>query len=630
MHRIGVFLVVSLLVTAGAVPARAASIVTEWLDDVLPAANEVASEPTVGARFFAIVQTAMYDAWSAYDPAAVAVVLGPALKNQGGLATEANKREAISHAAYTVLRTLAPQRRRALAERMAALGYDPDASTPPAELGRRAALAVLAKFHQDGADEADDFADTTGYMPRSAHIADAWQPIELFGKRQLPTTPQWQRVMPFALAGADQFRPAPPPAPGSPEWTRQIDNLIETSAALTDGQKAAAEFWAEWGSSPAPHLIELTKYVSDRNDLRIDDDVKLFFAVANAMLDASIASWDAKYAYDYVRPITAIHVLGDTVITAWKPRSLPEVLAYSTPEAAAAADGAVAHPAGIGAVAAADWEPYLPTPAFPSYVSGHSTFCAAWARVMELAIGKPDFDFRTTMHHLYVEDRQLARPVTLDYPTFSFAAAACGMSRIWGGIHWPADNESGLELGRKVGEAVWQRYQQFAMGIASPATAAFAAMRPPFWFHTSETADHPAGFAYGSGLAIDVRPGTAGTWQSKVLDAMPRGAYELKLRASSVGEAPVQLRVAIAPNGEKQTGAIGTAAALVPATGASSDVMIAWVSDGSRPVTIAITVRATGGGARLTVSAMTARRIWPVVAGTRRYYEPSLVGRVGH
>jgi hypothetical protein len=210
---------------------------------------------------------------------------------------------------------------------MAALGYDPDATTPPAALGRRAARAVLAKFRWDGANEADDFADTTGYRPRSPAIAKAWQPIELFGKRQLPTTPQWKRVMPFALARADQFRPPPPPRAGGVEWVRQIETLIETSAALSDMQKAATEFWAEWGSSPAPHLMELTKYVSDVNDLRLDDDVKLFFVVSNALLDASIASWDAKYAYDYVRAITVIHTLGDTLITAWRPRSLPDVLA---------------------------------------------------------------------------------------------------------------------------------------------------------------------------------------------------------------------------------------------------------------------------------------------------------------
>ena len=136
--------------------------------------------------------------------------------------------------------------------------------------------------------------------------------------------------MPFSLARADQFRPIPPPAPGSVEWSRQIDVLIKTSGALTDAQKAEAEYWGIWGMAPAPQLIEMTKFVSNTNDLRLDDDVKLFFVASNAILDASIATWDAKYSYDYVRPVTASRALGDASITAWRPRALTEALAYST------------------------------------------------------------------------------------------------------------------------------------------------------------------------------------------------------------------------------------------------------------------------------------------------------------
>src|SRR5271157_5889407 len=77
----------------------------------------------------------------------------------------------------------------------------------------------------------------------------------------------------------------------------------------------------------------------------------------------------------------------------------------------------------------------------PAYVSGHSAFTAAWARVMELVTGHPDLNLRIKMHHLFVEQRELADPVELFYPSFAAAAEASGMSRIWGGIHWPADNE---------------------------------------------------------------------------------------------------------------------------------------------------------------------------------------------
>jgi len=275
--------------------------------------------------------------------------------------------------------------------------------------------------------------------------------------------------------------------------------LIKTSGALTDAQKAEAEYWGIWGMAPAPQLIEMTKFVSNTNALRLDDDVKLFFVASNAIFDASIAAWDAKYAYDYVRPITAIRALGDTLISAWRPRSLTEALAYSTPAAKADAEYAVAVPAGLGEAPAADWEPYLSTPPFPGYISGHSAFTAAWARAMELAIGKPDFNFHATVRRLYVEQRELAQPVTLSYPTFAAAAEASGISRIWGGVHWPADNESGQELGRKVGENAWQRAQQFVVGTASPATAVFAALHPPFWFHDNEMSDNPAHFEAASG-----------------------------------------------------------------------------------------------------------------------------------
>ena len=602
---------------------NAASIVTEWLDQALPYAQEVAWEPTVGSRFLATLHTAMYDAWTAYDPTAVGVVSGTILKGQGGPSNEANKREAISHAAFTVLRVLAPQHAHALMEQMQALGYDPNADTPPAEVGRRAAAAVLANCRDDGANEAGNFADTTGYAPPTSGAPDAWRPIESFGKRQLPTTPQWSRVMPFSLTRADQFRPVPPPAPGTVEWSRQIDVLIKTSGALTNTQKAEAEYWGIWGMAPAPQLIEMTKFVSNTNDLRLDDDVKLFLVASNALLDASIATWDAKYVYDYVRPITAIRALGDTPIRAWRPRSLPAVLAYNTP--AAKAD-AIAVPDGLGEVRAADWEPYLPTPPFPGYVSGHSAFTAAWARAMELATGKPDFNFHETVRRLYVENRELAQPVLLSYPTFAAAAEASGISRIWGGVHWPADNDRGQELGRKVGENTWQRAQQFVLGAASPATAVFAALHSPYWFHDDEMSDHPAHFEAASGLAVDLPPGGVGVWRSIVADAMPAGAYELKLKTDVTGDQPIRLTVAIEPSGRSQANSGTLTEAIVPGTGSDGVVTVPWTSDGVRSFRVSIEARADGGSAGLLVSAIKATRVWPTVAGSPRYYEPSSVG----
>ena len=610
--------------------ANAASIVTEWLDEVLPLAKEVAWEPTTGARFLACVHTAMYDAWTAYDPVAVGAVTGTLLKDQGGPNNEANKREAISHAAFTVLRTLAPQHRRALTEWMQALGYDPNADTPAAKVGRRAALAVLAARREDGANEAADFADTTGYAPRKPGKADAWQPIDDFGKRQLPITPHWGRVMPFALTSADQFRPPPPPGLGSAEWSRQIEVLIGASAALTDAQKAAAEYWGIWGMAPPPQLFELTKLVSNSNDLRLDDDVKLFFVVSNAILDASIATWESKYVYDYVRPITAVQALGDTVITAWKPRPLPVAFAYSTPLSRdSAVDYSTTAAADIGEIRAADWEPYLPTPAFPAYVSGHSAFTAAWARVMELATGRPDLNFRKTVRHLYVEQRELTEPVTLDYPTFAAAAEASGISRILAGIHWPADNERGQELGQKVGENAWQRAQQFILGTAAPATAVFLALRPPYWFYDNLTPDHPAAFAAtGDALGIDVAAGAGGAWRSIIADAMPAGNYELKLKVAVTGDRPVRFEAAITP---AQGGSVlGEAEATLPSIETPAIVTVPWTSDGVSPFRASIEAHTDSGSAKVLVSFVSAQRVWPMLGGPPRYYEMSTAGLPQH
>jgi hypothetical protein len=615
-----------LILMTQASTASAASIVTEWLDQALPYGQEVAWEPTVGSRFFSVLQTAIFDAWSAYDPIAVGVVSGTAFKGQGGANNEANKREAISHAAFTVLRTFAPQHRHALIERMEELGYDPDADTSPARVGRRAAEAVLAACRDDGANETGNFADTSGYKPQVSGTPDSWRPIESFGKRQLPTTPQWSRVMPFALTRADQFRPVPPPTPGSAEWSRQIDVLIKAGGALTDKEKAETEYWGIFGMAPAPQLIEMTRYVSDLNDLRLDDDVKLFFVASNAIFDASIAAWDAKYAYDYVRPITVIRALGDTPITTWRPRSASEALAYSTPAAKEEAKYAPAVPAGVAEALAADWEPYLPTPPFPSYVSGHSAFTAAWARAMELATGKPDFNFGTTVKHLYVEQRELDKPVTLFYPTFASAADAAGTSRIWAGVHWPADNERGLELGRKVAEKVWRRAQEFILGTASPAGAMFTALHPPYWVHDNEAPDHPAYFETAAGLAIDLPVGGAAMWRSIAVDATAAGEYKLNLKAKATGDQPVRLKTAIELSERSQADPIAAKETIIPATGFDDTVTIPWTSDGIRSFRVSIEARADSGG-RLLVSAIKITRVWPTVAGSPRYYEPDSAGK---
>jgi hypothetical protein len=485
---------------------------------------------------------------------------------------------------------------------------------------------VLANFRQDGANEASGFADTTGYKTKGAEDPSAWQPILSFGKPQLPTTPQWRRVLPFALARADQFRPPPPPVPGTEAWQHQLGVLIDVSGALTDAQKAAAEFWNEWGSSPSTHLIELTRFVSNVRDLRTDEDVELFFVLSSALLDASIATWDAKYTYDYVRPITVVRSLGDVPIKAWRPPSFPAILAYSTPATQGALDSTVL-PAGTVEMRAAWWEPYLPTPPFPSYVAGHAAFCAAWARVMTLATGTSELNYRKTVKHLYVEQHQLAPPVTLDYPTYDAAAEACGQARIWGGVHWPSDIERGQELGRRVGENAWDHAQQFLFGTASPATGALAALHPPFWFSQSEGSGAGAKFPRSAGLAIDLAAGDAGIWRSIALDPVPAGDYELRFTVDVSGNHPVSFRVAVETSGVAGVAPLAVSESVVPPTVSRATVTLPWTSDGAQSFTVSVKAGTDTASARVLISAIDLVRVWPMAAGSPRFVEPSLAGR---
>ena len=189
------------------------------------------------------------------------------------------------------------------------------------------------------------------------------------------------------------------------------------------------------------------------------------------------------------------------------------------------------------------------------------------------------------------------------------------------------DNEHGQELGRKVGENVWRRAQQFVLGTASPSTAVFTALRPPFWFHDNERSDHPAHFEAASGLEIDLPRGGAGLWRSTVVDAMPAGTYELKLKVKVTGDQPIRLKIASEPSERSQVAPLSTTEVMLPATGSDGFVTIPWTSDGIRSFRLSLDAHADNGGARLLVAAIKATRVWPTVAGSPRYYEPSSVGQ---
>lgn len=195
---------------------------------------------------------------------------------------------------------------------------------------------------------------------------------------------------------------------------------------------------------------QLTAQVSALKGYGLEEDVKLFFAFHNAMLDATIACWEAKYHYDYVRPITAIRDIGDVTVTAWLGPGL-----------------------GTGELLASEWFPYqgrgsanAMTPPFPEYVSGHSSFGGAWAEVMNAFTGANNFGGSAVVTNLVFDgNRTLDTPVYLYWPTFTGAAEEAAMSRIFGGIHWYDGCVNGIEMGRRVGREAWVKSIQLFNGF---------------------------------------------------------------------------------------------------------------------------------------------------------------------
>ena len=185
----------------------------------------------------------------------------------------------------------------------------------------------------------------------------------------------------------------------------------------------------------------------------------MFFVLSNAVFDASIAAWDAKREYDSVRPVTAIPFLfrGKTIRSWGGP-------AKGTVEM----DGS-------------QWIPYqpatFPTPPFPEYLSGHSTYSAAAAKVLELWTGSDHFGDSVTLPagSSKIEPGVTpAHPVTLSWETFTDAANQAGISRRYGGIHFRAADLAGRLLGRLVAVKSWQRAQGYFDGTAEQVLPAHA------------------------------------------------------------------------------------------------------------------------------------------------------------
>ena len=469
------------VVALGTAAWCADGVATIWDNAALEAIRTVRPGPPMVARALNVVATSMYDAWAAYDDRAMGTQLGAQLRRptaeRGNVTLES---KAISFAAYRALVDLFPSQVAELNTVMFGLGYDPaDHSVDPASpagVGNLAAAAVIDYRHHDGANQLGDlspshvpYADYTGYAPLNPAITVAtptlrsmipvpgrWQPVSYVnpdtGTMVTPNlvAPFWGNVRPFALTSSSQFRPAPPAAWNSFFARLQIAEVIWISAHLTDKQKCIAEYWADGPTSetPAGHWNLFAQFVARRDGMTLDQEVKMYFALNGALLDASIATWEAKRHYDYWRPISAIrYIMSGKTITAW---GGPGLDAVSMP--------------------GEQWRPFqkdsFPTPPFSEYTSGHSAFSAAAAEVLKRFTHSDRFGTGVTIaaHSLQAEPTSPASPVTLKWQTFSQAANEAGISRRYGGIHFIQGDVVGRLLGRKVGAQAYKLAEEFWKG----------------------------------------------------------------------------------------------------------------------------------------------------------------------
>ena len=435
---------------------RGPSVIIAWNKVLTAAMASNALGPTVAARAISMVYEAAYNAWAAYDRRADFTLPG-LRKRPRWEADDAGRSIAVSNAIADVLQALFPVQGEvidlALADLTGAASSGFNFADTAARFGQYVASQLLRSRQNDGSNQLGDLApgaysDYTGYQsingPDLVIDPTRWQPLRITTAAgvtlvQKFLTPQWGRVRPFAMASGSVFRPALGQAAPT---AAEMEQLINMSANLDDRAKVVVDFFANNPGSVTPpgQWTKFAEIVAAQDGNRLARDVKLFFAIGQAALDASIAAWDAKRAYDSVRPITAIrNAYRGQIIRAW-----------GGP--------------GTGAtwVRGEDWKPYQrpsnPSPPFPEFISGHSTFSAAVATVMTGIRGDAaELRFTFAAHAVPFDPSVPAAPVDLRWTSLSSLAASAGLSRRLGGIHFERGDLRGRSVGRRVGLAVLAR-----------------------------------------------------------------------------------------------------------------------------------------------------------------------------
>ncbi len=384
-----------------------ADVILDWNALMIDAIRSDNSGPTLSSRNLAILHAAIYDAVNSV------LATHQPYKFRLDAPPETSAEAAGVGAAYEVMQVLYQSfgaRADELYDIWLAAAPRTAATTNGLVLGQRISrLAVQDRV-------ADGSSTDVPYIPSAE--PGQWRRTPPFFRP--PLTPQWRYVTPFCLPDLESFLPPPPPALESPEYARDLNQVKAigsmNSTVRTPEQSLIARYWSDFSYTSMPpghwHLIAET-IARDRNNT-LAENARLFALISMAQADGAILCWEVKFRYNFWRPVTAI------------------LRADEDNNPLTEADPA--------------WAQFLPSPPFPSYTSGHSTFSKASAQVLTHFYGTDAITFTTTS--------DTVQGVFRTFDSLAACADEVGLSRIYGGFHYLFDNVQGKATGEMISDYV--------------------------------------------------------------------------------------------------------------------------------------------------------------------------------
>ena len=385
-----------LVLTAALAGTTRADPISDWNAKAEAIAVEKRLLPPPNARGMAILHVAMFEAVNAVDRKYAPYKLK--------LAADKNlsKEAAAAAAAHTVLLALHPDQQAGLDSTLkASLGAiaDGEAKTKSIELGKKAATEILALRANDGANAPES------YRPHTAP--------GVYVPTVVPVSSTYGAAKPWVMEKGSQFRPAPPPALNSETWTSDVNEIRElggrNSTKRTAEQTNIGRFWFVTGPQAWNPIV---RQLAAAKQLDLIDSARLFALVAMATDDAFIAVFDAKYHYNFWRPVTAIR---NADLTGNK----------ATPRDPA-------------------WLPLGDTPMHPEYPCAHCISSAAAGEVLKSVFGNEIPEVSMTS--------ATAPGVTRKWTRISDYFEEVALARIYAGFHYRNSNKVGADMGRRIAE----------------------------------------------------------------------------------------------------------------------------------------------------------------------------------